>query len=68
MWLENKNMNPFQIITLPAATIRMVQACGRLIRHENDSGTIWMMDRRLVDKRYGKTIINSLPNYHWQID
>jgi ATP-dependent DNA helicase DinG len=68
MWLQSRSMNPFQIITLPAATIRMVQACGRLIRHENDSGTIWLMDRRLVEKHYGKTIVNSLPNYHWEIE
>ncbi|MDX1473058.1 MAG: ATP-dependent DNA helicase DinG [Reinekea sp.] len=68
LWLEAKGMNPFQIVTLPAATIRMVQACGRLIRHENDKGTIWMMDRRIVEKRYGKTIINSLPQYRWIIE
>lgn len=66
-WLEKKGMNPFQIITLPAATIRMVQACGRLIRQEVDSGTIWFMDRRIVERRYGKTIIDSLPNYRWEI-
>ena len=66
LWLESKQLNPFQVVTLPAATIRMVQACGRLIRHESDRGTIWVMDRRLVTKRYGKTIINSLPNYRWQ--
>jgi ATP-dependent DNA helicase DinG len=68
MWLEGRGMNPFQIVTLPAATIRMVQACGRLIRHESDTGTIWLMDRRLVDKRYGRTIMNSLPNYGWQVE
>lgn len=68
LWLESRKLNPFQVITLPAATIRMVQACGRLIRHENDKGTIWVMDRRIVSKRYGKTIINSLPNYHWTFE
>ncbi len=67
LWLESRGMNPFQIVTLPAATIRMVQACGRLIRHESDKGTIWIMDKRIVEKRYGKTILNSLPNYRWQI-
>lgn len=67
VWLESRQLNPFQVVTLPAATIRMVQACGRLIRHESDQGTIWVMDRRIVSKRYGKTIINSLPNYHWQV-
>lgn len=68
LWLESKGMNPFQIVTLPSAIIRMVQACGRLIRHESDTGTIWIMDRRLVEKRYGKAIQNSLPNYRWIIE
>ena len=68
LWLESKGMNPFQIVTLPAATIRMIQACGRLIRHETDHGKIWIMDRRIIEKRYGKTIINSLPNYRWIIE
>ena len=67
LWLEAKGMNPFQIVTLPAATIRLVQACGRLIRHETDKGTIWFMDRRIIEKRYGRTIMNSLPSYKWII-
>jgi ATP-dependent DNA helicase DinG len=67
LWLESKGNNPFQIVTLPSAIIRLVQACGRLVRHENDKGNIWLMDRRLIEKRYGKTIMNSLPNYRWTI-
>lgn len=66
LWLENRGINPFQIVTLPAAVIRLVQACGRLIRHENDTGVIWFMDRRIIERRYGRTIINSLPNYKWE--
>lgn len=67
-WLEQQGRNPFQALTLPAAIIRMVQACGRLIRSETDEGTIWLMDRRLVDKGYGRSVRNSLPAYRWQIE
>jgi len=67
LWLEQKGMNPFQLITLPAAIIRLVQACGRLVRHESDKGTIWFMDKRMVERRYGKAIMKSLPNYRWKI-
>ena len=65
-WLEQKGLNPFSLVTLPSATIRLVQACGRLIRHETDSGTIWFMDRRIVERRYGRSIIKSLPNFRWE--
>ncbi|MFQ3229158.1 MAG: ATP-dependent DNA helicase DinG, partial [Reinekea sp.] len=34
----------------------------------NDTGTIWFMDRRIVEKRYGKSVIRSLPNYKWEIE
>jgi ATP-dependent DNA helicase DinG len=67
-WLEQKRLNPFQLITLPSAIIRLVQACGRLVRNESDKGTIWFMDRRIVEKRYGKSIMRSLPNYRWEIE
>lgn len=67
-WLEQKRLNPFQLVTLPSAIIRLVQACGRLVRNENDTGTIWFMDRRIVEKRYGKSVMRSLPNYKWNIE
>lgn len=68
LWLEQRGSNPFAQVSLPTAIIRLVQACGRLIRNESDSGTIWFMDRRLVEKRYGTLVRQSLPNYRWEID
>jgi len=68
MWLEKRGSNPFQQVSLPTAIIRLVQACGRLIRNESDTGTIWFMDRRLVEKRYGNLVRQSLPAYRWKID
>ena len=37
-WLESQGRKPFFEISLPDAAMRLVQACGRLIRHEGDHG------------------------------
>ncbi|MEL7401332.1 MAG: helicase C-terminal domain-containing protein, partial [Pseudomonadota bacterium] len=66
-WIENRGGNPFMEITVPDAAIRLVQACGRLLRTETDSGTISLLDRRVVTRRYGKAILNSLPPFTQKI-
>ena len=38
-----------------------VQASGRLIRNLNDFGIRILSDPRLVNKKYGKVILDSLP-------
>lgn len=68
LWLEQRGSNPFAQVSLPTAIIRLVQACGRLIRNESDSGTLWFMDRRLIDKRYGSLVRQSLPDYRWEVE
>jgi len=62
-WLEAQGRNPFMEITVPDAAIRLIQACGRLLRTEQDRGRITIMDRRLVTARYGQMILNSLPPF-----
>ncbi len=49
-------------LAVPAATIQLKQGVGRLIRTVNDKGVCIILDRRLITKNYGKTLINSLPN------
>jgi Rad3-related DNA helicase len=44
----------------------LVQACGRLLRTEQDRGTI-TLDRRVVTQRYGKAILNALPPFRREI-
>jgi ATP-dependent DNA helicase DinG len=58
---KNTNRNPFNEIEIPKAAIRLIQTCGRLIRTEQDTGKITLLDNRLIHKGYGKTILNSLP-------
>ncbi|MGH1486268.1 MAG: ATP-dependent DNA helicase DinG [Cellvibrionaceae bacterium] len=65
-WIESKGGNAFMDITVPDAAMKLVQACGRLLRTEKDSGKITIMDKRLVTKRYGKLLLSCLPGY--QVD
>jgi len=53
-WIEARGGNPFMEISVPDASLKLVQACGRLLRTEEDRGTITLLDRRLVTQRYGK--------------
>lgn len=62
-WVEARGGNPFMEITVPDAALKLVQACGRLLRAESDSGKISLLDRRIISKRYGKAILNSLPPF-----
>ena len=62
-WLEAQGRNPFMEIAVPDAATRLVQACGRLLRTEQDTGQITLLDRRVVTQRYGKMILNSLPPF-----
>lgn len=67
-WLESVNRNPFMEIAVPDACTKLVQACGRLIRTESDTGVITLLDRRVVTKRYGKIVLNSLPPFRLEIE
>jgi len=62
-YLESMNRNSFMEISLPDASLRLIQACGRLIRTETDSGTITIFDNRLVSKFYGKILLKALPDF-----
>lgn len=67
-WLESVNRNPFMEIAVPDACTKLVQACGRLIRTETDTGVITLLDRRVVTKRYGKIVLNSLPPFKIEVE
>ena len=62
-WIKARGGNPFMEISVPDAAMKLVQASGRLLRRESDTGTISLMDRRIVTKRYGSAILNSLPPF-----
>ena len=66
-WVEAQGRNAFYDISVPDAALRLVQACGRLIRHEQDWGRITLLDRRIVTRRYGRDLLASLPPYRLEV-
>ncbi len=62
-WLEAQGRNPFMEVTVPEACLKLIQACGRLIRTEEDRGQITILDQRLITKRYGSMLLDALPPY-----
>jgi ATP-dependent DNA helicase DinG len=62
-WIIKSGGQPFIALSLPAVSIRLIQACGRLLRKETDSGRITILDRRLLTKAYGKQLLKHLPDY-----
>jgi ATP-dependent DNA helicase DinG len=67
-YLKSQRRNPFMEISLPDASLRLIQACGRLIRTETDTGKITIFDNRLTTKFYGKQLLNALPEYRLIIE
>jgi len=62
-WIEQQGSNPFMDLMLPDASLRLHQACGRLIRTETDTGRVTILDRRIITKRYGKQLLADLPPF-----
>jgi ATP-dependent DNA helicase DinG len=55
--------NAFYEYQVPAAVISLKQGFGRLIRSLNDRGVLALLDNRILRQSYGKTFLESLPNY-----
>jgi len=62
-WIEKRGGNPFTELTVPEASIKLIQAVGRLIRSEYDYGRVTILDNRLVRQSYGKKMLASLPPF-----
>ena len=65
--LEQLGRNPFMEISVPDAALRLVQASGRLLRTEDDQGQITLLDRRVLTRKYGRAILDSLPGYQFDL-
>lgn len=66
-WIDKSGRNSFMELSVPAASIKLIQASGRLLRKEGDSGRITIFDKRLVTKRYGSMLIDSLPPFTFKL-
>lgn len=56
-----QNRNSFSNFLLPDAAVRFKQGVGRLIRSENDRGSVVVLDNRLTTRGYGRVFLSSIP-------
>jgi ATP-dependent DNA helicase DinG len=59
--LEAQGLDGFEHYMIPAATVRLKQGFGRLIRSSTDRGLVALLDGRAASTRYGATILSALP-------
>ena len=59
--IEKDGGSSFAQYVLPHAALRLKQGFGRLIRTRNDRGSVVLLDRRVLEKSYGKYFLDSLP-------
>ncbi|WJI90521.1 helicase C-terminal domain-containing protein [Weissella viridescens] len=67
-FLRAQGRQPFYQSTLPKAVLRLRQGVGRLIRTPTDYGAVVMLDVRMLEKPYGKTLRNMLPKTMPQVE
>ncbi|MDA2996538.1 MAG: ATP-dependent DNA helicase [Actinomycetota bacterium] len=53
----------FMQVSLPRAALLLAQGTGRLIRSVDDRGVVAILDSRIVTKRYGSVLLNSMPPF-----
>jgi len=61
-FFEQIGQDAFYEYQIPQAILKLKQGIGRLIRSDEDLGVCIITDPRLVNKKYGKDIIESLPS------
>ena len=60
--IEEEGGNSFSDFQLPEAIIKFKQGVGRLIRKKTDRGNVFILDSRVIKKRYGSAFIKALPS------
>ena len=60
--IKEKGENPFFSYAVPAASLKLKQGVGRLIRTRKDRGIIIILDGRIVTRSYGRKILDTLPS------
>jgi len=59
--LTEAGVDGFTHYLVPLAALKLKQGFGRLIRTKSDVGAVVLLDRRVVTKRYGATMLEGLP-------
>ncbi|MFZ5518266.1 MAG: helicase C-terminal domain-containing protein [Candidatus Zhuqueibacterota bacterium] len=60
--IERNGGNAFMEYSVPQAVIKLKQGFGRLIRKKTDRGSVFILDKRILEKFYGRIFLQSLPN------
>jgi ATP-dependent DNA helicase DinG len=60
--IERTGRSSFHDFMLPHAALRLKQGFGRLVRSRSDRGVVMVLDDRLVSRRYGRYLRESLPD------
>ena len=61
--IRGRGGDPFYEDQLPEAILALRQGLGRLIRSRSDTGLLALLDVRVRTKRYGATVMASLPDW-----
>ena len=59
--MEERGKNSFWEFMVPDAAIRLKQGVGRLVRRRTDRGVVVLLDDRILRKRYGRVMLQTLP-------
>ncbi len=61
--IRERGGSPFTAYQLPAAAMTLRQGAGRLLRRREDRGLVAVLDRRILEKGYGRYLMGSLPPF-----
>lgn len=59
--IQKRGGSPFMELSVPEAVIQFRQGFGRLIRRSDDKGAVVVLDRRIMEKQYGRIFLSSVP-------
>ena len=59
--IESEGGRAFESYSLPEAILKLRQGVGRLIRSKSDTGTIVILDSRILSKPYGRSFLRAMP-------
>lgn len=62
-FVESQGRSAFAELALPQASVRLQQMVGRLLRTVDDYGRVTVLDRRLVTRAWGATLLRGLPPF-----
>jgi ATP-dependent DNA helicase DinG len=60
--IEQQGGNAFMQYSVPEAAIKLRQGFGRLIRSAGDEGIVVLLDGRILTRRYGRALLDALPD------